>query len=470
MSDFVRSFGVVKKRNLGGLRGWVGESTQCEAHHALKIAIKNFKDPIGNVTIPLNLAFRRFYFDGISVGKLEVGLTTGIETQIDLTRDQSGKLLHHFLSLPADVSAGLHNHNLTSTQSNGSPSKLVTVGPAIARLYSAATLLHKPNLQLENWWVLAGPPLVFLIQRSDETIRIPFKGQIIPRSADFNCELSYYEIPYPTRVANTRMWVMRLAEDQDYRSVRALKICLLRLHAEFSALRLIGRNIGSGKIEIAKNSSESELLQEYMNSATRRISRLSSQAERLSEDAVAELARESEDMINPGERDELIAFLRNIGIRKQVFYKVERELKVEINARQVYLDNSSQEVYMDSSSKYNNQNSTIGVQGDNATVGNVNQVTQSGGEMYASWSQSGGNLGSLAQDLGTLKAELKKKAETGEELDAASAIAKAEEAAKKNDGPGVFGYLKTAGKWALDTATGIGTTVAVEALKKALGM
>jgi hypothetical protein len=257
------------------------------------------------------------------------------------------------------------------------------------------------------------------------------------------------------------MWVMGMTDQTNYRDVRTLKICLLRLHAEFEALRLIGRNIATGKIDIAPFTNESNALQSYLNEATRRISRLSSQAESLSEDNIAELARESEDMMNPGEREDLLTFLKNLRIRKNIFSKVEKELKYEIHAREVYMGNSS---------KFSNINSTIGVQGDNANVENVTQVSQSGGQLYANWSQSGGNLTALAQDLAKLKTELGAQAKDAEHFEAAAAIAKAEDAAKNNDGPTVFDYLKKAGNWALDTATKIGTTVAVEALKKSLGM
>lgn len=462
MIDFVRSFGIIRKRRLGGLRGWMGESALCEAGRALRFSkIKNFKDAEAGIRIPLELAFRRFYFDGLAVGKFEVGLTTDNEALIDLTRKQTKDLIEYFLKLPVDIPPLSPKAVTADVSAEAVSTELARAGPSLARFYAACTISHPPQVNLEDWWVLAGSPLIFLVHRSSERVRIPFLGKIVPSSGYLGCDLSYYEVPYQGKDTSIRMWVIGLAEQTNYRDVRALKICLLRLHAEFHALRLIGRNIASGRIDVAPFTNESNVLQTYLNGATRRISRLSSQAEHLSETDVAELARESEDMMNPGERDELITFLRNLGIRKNIFYKVERELKYEIHAREVYMGNTS---------KFSNVNSTIGVQGDDANVGNVTQVSQSGGQLYANWSQSGGNLGALAQDLAKLKAELGAQAKDAEHFEAAAAIAKAEDAANKNDGAGVFGYLKNAGKWALETATKIGTTVAVEALKKALGM
>lgn len=51
---------------------------------------------------------------------------------------------------------------------------------------------------------------------------------------------------------------------------------------------------------------------------------------------------------------------------------------------------------------------------------------------------------------------------------AVASIGSAEVAAKNNDGEGVLKHLKAAGKWTLDTATKIGTQVAVKAIENAI--
>jgi len=59
--DFVRSFGIIRKRKLGGLRGWVGESALCEADRALKFSkIPNFKDANAGISILSNSRFAAF--------------------------------------------------------------------------------------------------------------------------------------------------------------------------------------------------------------------------------------------------------------------------------------------------------------------------------------------------------------------------------------------------------------------------
>jgi len=74
----------------------------------------------------------------------------------------------------------------------------------------------------------------------------------------------------------------------------------------------------------------------------------------------------------------------------------------------------------------------------------------------------------LAMELFQLRHEMRKIAVEPEHDIAVSEIAKAEEAAKAGDGSKTVAHLKSAGKWAFDVATKIGTSLAVEAIKKSM--
>jgi hypothetical protein len=80
------------------------------------------------------------------------------------------------------------------------------------------------------------------------------------------------------------------------------------------------------------------------------------------------------------------------------------------------------------------------------------------------------DLGQLQNELSHLHSEMIKDAANLEHNQAADNIGKAEDAAKAGDRSQLVQYLKGAGKWALDTATKIGTNVAVDALKHALDL
>jgi hypothetical protein len=65
---------------------------------------------------------------------------------------------------------------------------------------------------------------------------------------------------------------------------------------------------------------------------------------------------------------------------------------------------------------------------------------------------------------------MRKEAVDVEHDQAIASVGAAESAAKKQDGSGALQHLKAAGKWALDIATKIGTTVAAKAIQTAIGL
>ena len=78
------------------------------------------------------------------------------------------------------------------------------------------------------------------------------------------------------------------------------------------------------------------------------------------------------------------------------------------------------------------------------------------------------DLRTLTQELETLRLAMKTDATDPDHDIAVSDIARAEKAAKDGDETNVMKHLKSAGQWALDVATKIGTSVAIEAIKQAL--
>jgi hypothetical protein len=103
----------------------------------------------------------------------------------------------------------------------------------------------------------------------------------------------------------------------------------------------------------------------------------------------------------------------------------------------------------------------IGIGGD----ANVHHFTQM-------WNESSNkiDLAQLAEQLLTLRRALKKKATTAEHDASIGAIAAAELAVRNGDGSTALQHLAGAGRWTLDVATKIGTTLASELIKKALGL
>ncbi|MBV8901566.1 MAG: hypothetical protein JOY92_15810 [Verrucomicrobia bacterium] len=79
-------------------------------------------------------------------------------------------------------------------------------------------------------------------------------------------------------------------------------------------------------------------------------------------------------------------------------------------------------------------------------------------------------LPTLAEQLGVLRNELLKDAISAEHYSSIGAVASAETEATKGNGPKALEYLSSAGKWALDVASKVGTSVAAAAIKEAMGI
>lgn len=80
------------------------------------------------------------------------------------------------------------------------------------------------------------------------------------------------------------------------------------------------------------------------------------------------------------------------------------------------------------------------------------------------------DLPALTGELATLRKSMREQATEVEHDQAVAHIGAAELAAKQQDGAGALEHLKSAGKWALDVATTIGTTVAAQAIQTAAGL
>lgn len=86
-------------------------------------------------------------------------------------------------------------------------------------------------------------------------------------------------------------------------------------------------------------------------------------------------------------------------------------------------------------------------------------------QMYA-----GINFDLLAKELPALIKALKEKASEADDYIVIGAVAEAQKALEEKDSSRVMAHLKKAGKWAFDTASDIGASVAAAAISKTIGI
>lgn len=103
-------------------------------------------------------------------------------------------------------------------------------------------------------------------------------------------------------------------------------------------------------------------------------------------------------------------------------------------------------------------------------VGVGRNVTMNNTTVNQAQGQEKLDLPTLADQLAKLRGEMKKEATTPEHDVSVGAIAAAESAAKKGDEKSTLEHLQDAGKWALELGIKIGVPVAIEAIKRSVGL
>jgi hypothetical protein len=116
---------------------------------------------------------------------------------------------------------------------------------------------------------------------------------------------------------------------------------------------------------------------------------------------------------------------------------------------------------MGNSTKYEVSGGQVGAFGERASAHDVTQNIVTG---------AGIDLQPLLAELSTLRSHLVVQAKEAGDFVQIGAIAEAEQAAKAGDKGAVVKALSKTGKWALDAATAIGTSVAAAAIKGGLGL
>ena len=181
--EFVRTYGAVRIRPRGGLSGWIGENEICEATHSIRLsACLTVKSTDSATTIPLRVAFRRFFFDGMAAGKFELGLATKSRKSLILSKRDIGILIKRFLLLKVRI-----------RQPNGAYSEcpLFLAGKHLAYSYLTATTQIGYPKHPERWWVRDGSPLLFLECGNREQVHLPyFSRQVdLPDTYDFELQI-----------------------------------------------------------------------------------------------------------------------------------------------------------------------------------------------------------------------------------------------------------------------------------------
>lgn len=322
--EFVRGHGVVRIRPKGGLVGWVGENEICEAAQSIRFCgCPTATHPDTGEKIRLRVAYRRFFFDGLGAAKIEVGLATRSRAKVVLPKRIVRELVEKSLRRKVRI-----------RQPGGGTIDvaLANAGKHLASWYSYATTKVGHSAKPEEWWVRAGQPLVFAECSVLEDEASPFFARHVALPHQYDFDLYHCLVPFTG--GSVRMWLLDEYTDEFTDSdvggsevARRLRIYLLRLHVEHECLRLVLRNILSGNLVVRPRSTGSDELQRYFNEATRRIGILEAKSSGQFDNEICEIARESMNLINPGQLENLERVVSRFDLRGNVLRKVEQYAK-----------------------------------------------------------------------------------------------------------------------------------------------
>ncbi|MDQ5824358.1 MAG: hypothetical protein M3441_09130 [Chloroflexota bacterium] len=355
----MRYFGGIKRRRGGGINSWVGENEICEARRALRFGSDlTFGIPEKRLEVPLTCAYRRFYFDGYAVGKYEVGVATRYRAYIGLSKQETGRLINHFLKLPVRI---------WESPGKAKQVELGRAGDLLARLYSIATTAASYKAAWPEWSVGSGKPMLFLEQRPGEQVQqlaIPFQVRPVLLPNDWNgLQLSHCFVPYNGK--EVPMWILSIKSGSNLESARTLRLYLMRLHAEQECLLHVLNNIADEHIQVSPDQKASEYLQRYLHDVTTRIGRLEAKSEQKYNLEVAEIARASVDRMSPGRTLQLLGRIEGLGIRPNVLRKI--KYRVGILAGNVMVDNA-EEIIVQNTKEVTVENAEKVDTGDDITI------------------------------------------------------------------------------------------------------
>jgi hypothetical protein len=327
--EFIRSAGMIRKRLSGGLQGWTAEELYCDARRSIRFV------PGGHGSQDLSarrirVAFRRFYFDGVAVAKFEVGLA--IEGRLDLSNPNAlNAVLEHLLSLPVRIGR---------SKGKSQVCRLVESGRALAALYASSSSKHHASGLSALWrkWkgkpgnplVVAGTPALFL-----EAAPWQLNAALLPRRAleipmkDSELRLFNWRVEIDGRFLPT--WAALHPSYVEVADVRKLRLYLLRLNAENQALVRALKAINNDTIKPEPRSAAADVLQNYLNNATANILHLSGKTRdfAVGNDRLLSLAAAAaENFLSEEERQSVLAHLKNLQIRKNIFHKIETQESV----------------------------------------------------------------------------------------------------------------------------------------------
>lgn len=319
--QFVNRFGRAFEQHREPDMAWPDEINFCRAKRALRF------DDLGRRHVGLpgakfrpQCVFRRLFFDGEAVARVEVGLRHHLDAP-PLTELNGHKILaiaSELCELPTLVPQAGRRPTAT---------KLLRQGPALASLFALSSIgwdCADKKPRAETLVEVGNPLLVIELAPDEAEAPLAPEGFVsVPAAASLGANLSFGRLR--ARSGVVPMWVFQPGA-ANKQNARNLRLCLLRLHAEQESLDLVLKQIqrkrllnGSEALGEEPLSAAVDRLDTYFNKKTKLINR--ADWGEISQSAILSAFDAAEQVTLPANRQNLVD--RYQGARRQIWKKID---------------------------------------------------------------------------------------------------------------------------------------------------
>ena len=283
---FIRGFGQVCERPLGGGLEWSSEGAFADVSHGLRFSRRFLADrpQLRTGALRAYCAFRRLYWDGLFkagvpglepasiVGRIEVGFvlrrTDGSPIGLN------GTALHEMLDSMLTHECYLLSKRTAAAAAAAERFALIVAGTRVAGAYLRATTKTKMMSGADEhlWWVGAGSPMTILKTDDPRDVEVPPGALMIqdPVLTGSGTEVSLHR--QPVLGLKRPVWIVR-HEHLPLDLLRRLRINLGRVHSEVAGLRWITNVVTRGQLKPPPRSTADDMFQRYLDSAVRYLSK-----------------------------------------------------------------------------------------------------------------------------------------------------------------------------------------------------
>lgn len=270
---FIRNFGKVKPRKLGGGKDFTGESYYCDLKSVLKFeSLHKNGFQINDSSAAVINSYRRYYNDGWFTGKVEIGLIDNSEKIISSTSDKENQV---------SISSALEHYSKIDTEIDEKSLELYKVGPKLAELYQKESTSVKKIQSIDPNLVEAGEPSIVLIYREHENIILPKHSFLLKRiqlpDVTDTIELHGYKLKIDG--CQIKVYILKTcfnfhSGDKSFEALlRDLRMNLLRVHLEKETLRILLHALKNKHVDLKDNSDGVDLIVRHFKRTSEKLFR-----------------------------------------------------------------------------------------------------------------------------------------------------------------------------------------------------